>query len=208
MFLIENKLKEMHATFITPKNSFLKSSFLEDQKDFDEIIGDLKRKKEFEEVRQMEKIADNNYQNYLWLSEIYLKEEIAIRNLIFELKVIVSKIENYLLDATQYAILESDYLILAKEYSFALLYFSTFLKKERRLVSKSIIVNEFFKERNCLVPVITTKTLEYQDEEQVLVHALENGFSYQNYLNMLKEFKENKESLKKIRQNICKNSKL
>ena len=208
MFLIETKLKEMHATFITPKNSFLKPSFLEDQKDFDEIIGDLKRKKEFEEARLMEQTADNNYQNYLWLSEIYVKEEVIIRNLIFELKFIIDKIEDYLLDATQYAILESDYLILAKEYSFALLYFSTFLKKERRLVSKNTIVNEFFKERNCLVPVITTKTLEYQDEEQVLVHALESSFSYQNYLNQLKEFKENKESLKKIRQNICKNSKL
>ena len=103
MFLIENKLQELHNTFITPKNCFLKKPFLqEDQKEFDEIIASLRKETKTIEARTIEKIADNNYQNYLWLSKIFLEEELTIRNLIYSLKMKILSIEDYFITNNSY----------------------------------------------------------------------------------------------------------
>lgn len=209
MFLIENKLQELHDTFITPKNCFLKKPFLqEDQKEFDEIIASLRKETKTIEVKNAEKIADNNYQNYLWLSKIFLEEELTIRNLIYSLKMQVLSIEDYFITNTSYITMQEEYYTILKEYYFALLYFSSFLKKERRLTKKDIIIEEFYKERKTVIPNLIVQKGQFTNEEEILIYAIESQLSYETYYNLLNNFLIKEEGNKKIRQNICKSPKI
>lgn len=209
MFLIENKIQELHNTFITPQNCFLKKPFLqEDQKEFEEIIASLRKENKTIEIKNAEIIANNNYQNYLWLSKIFLEEELTIRNLIYSLKAKILSIEDYFITNNSYIAMQEKYYTILKEYYFALLYFSSFLKKERRLTKNDIIIEEFYTKRKTVISNLIVQKGLFTNEEEILIYALESQLSYEAYYDLLNNFLDKDEGNKKIRQNICKSPKI
>ncbi len=187
MFNVFNMIKSNNEVLSSDNKRFLKQFFLQDQKEFDKITASLILKVSEEEMKELKLIAENNYQNYFWLSDIYKEDYVS---LFIKCRKFEEKINNLGdIDRVVYDVLQTEYAnILISFLTFDNFYMS-FLDKNRRLVSieklkeeyKAKIVPQFYE------PIKSNFQL-CNSLSDILMYSLESELSYIEYMTLKKEF--------------------